>query len=142
MDTEIAPHIIKADSLYLQAEEELTRSYSLDYSTPEWDGYSLYSCVWLIQDPYADRSFLGWDRSEKAQATEEWLGYITKLLLSFGYKLDGTVIAQGERDNDRWTFFTHNGKYLRTQGHLTPTWEEEFKQAVSDSETAAGGLPF
>lgn len=109
MDTEIAPHFTEADSLYSQTEEELTRSCPLDYSTPEWDGYSLYSCVYLIQDPNADRSFLGWNRSEKAQATEGWLGYMTKLLLACGYQLDGTIIAQGERDDDRWTFFAHNG---------------------------------
>lgn len=135
-DVTLAPHLMEASSGFVTLEDRLSYQYILEHNLA--DGPSLYSKIWLVNDPEQNHSFLMWDGAEKAQNMDQWLDYTVRLLAFFGYQSDGAINAQGEEQSDRWCVITAGGYAERHAGHTKPTWTQEAKDALANSETASG----
>lgn len=59
---------------------------------------------------------IGWNGVEKFYSSAEWMKYIIdKFLAPKGYRLNGTIEAQGEDPIDRWRLLVQDNKVLTQQ---------------------------
>jgi hypothetical protein len=72
-------------------QDEVIKEYKMEAPT---DAY----CQWKVQ---SDRQTIKWDGGEKFYDYDKWIENICMLLETWGYKLNGTVLWQGEDMLDR-----------------------------------------
>jgi hypothetical protein len=84
----------------------------LDKNAPPATQPSLW-CQW---EPTEDRMKIRWDSGEKFYFPEAWMEYlITRILEPRGYTVMGTVTAEAEEFNERWTIQVANNRVSSTR---------------------------
>lgn len=101
-------------------------NYSALYNHERDPRRSLWSDIKLYQSD--DCTYIAWDNSEKAYAMGEWFTHAVKILKNLGYNCNGTVRAQGEEEDDRWTVYVENNNTKIFEDHkLPPTHNDKIQ---------------
>lgn len=99
-------------------------TYCRDYNYPEIPQASLWSNMKIY--PSDDCAYLAWDEGEKAYAMDVWFAILVDMLSRKGFKCEGTVRAQGEDYEDKWSVIVRNNETKVAQNHrYKPTWQDE-----------------
>ena len=78
--------------------EGLTDHMAMNY--PPKRCPSLYCDLALVHDKSDICSYIGWTGTENAHEIPDWLKLLASYLVPRGYRLDGTIFANGESGND------------------------------------------
>lgn len=102
--------------------------------------YSLWSDLYIVNDPDNDVSYLTWTGSEKSYCMEDWFRTIVGFLQVMGYTVDGSVSEVWE-DGDVY-LFTMKDNVFTVVGNgrrAASTYGDEAEKAQKRSEKAAKG---
>lgn len=101
---------------------------------------SLWSNIFIVNDPNENASYLGWNQYEKSKSMEIWFTTIIDWLKKFNFTIEGVVNAQGERKNDFYHMkINNNDKNIKIINKRLgiPTYQKEFIKAMEISESKA-----
>lgn len=128
----LAPHLLgntiqdyRTENLFTH--ENITPELNEAYNTTPGNIPSLWSNLYIINDPDHDVSYLSWNQSEKSYSMAQWMMAIVNLLQMLNYHVDGIIEAQGEEQDDHWfmeVFDIHQlAQELDTFAYDTNTYE-------------------
>lgn len=102
--------------------------------------YSLWSDLYIINDPNKDVSYLSWTGCEKSYHMDDWFRTIIGILQAIGHSVDGAVTEVWEDGYVR-LFSMQDGKFTVTEdvNDAASTYGDEAEKAQRRSEKAAKG---
>lgn len=88
--------------------------------------------LWLKWEPNEDGTAIRWSGAEKFYHYKEWLAYlIDHFLKPWGYKLNGKVEWQGERESDKGFIYIDNNRVYVNE---TPTVLDLIVKATNEPQ--------